>query len=198
MVFEADARHAASEGSVIRSGEERGLARIGDRARADAAGIGDGARLVELGRFAVEPGEHERLPHFADRIDIAPLPGQLPGGAGVITGDAAQHALAGHVGRDEYAPDHSLADVIEVVGVVERLQARRLEGGVCLVDVGDVGVDRQLPAETIGAVGGNVEDAIVVEHRRDGGRQSAVVVTRRRALETIGAEVEKALVRLAA
>ncbi len=67
---------------------------------------------------------------------------------------------------------------------------------VC-VDVGDVDVDRRLAADPVGAVGRKHEHAIVVEYRH-GLRQGAVVVVRRRALEMIGAEVEEAVVGLAA
>ena len=85
-----------------------------------------------------------------------------------------------------------------MIGVVEGLQAGRLERGVGLVDVGDVRVDRQFASEPIGAVGGNVDHPVVVEDRRGGDRQRAIVVVRRRALEMVGAEVEEALGGLAA
>ena len=94
--------------------------------------------------------------------------------------------------------DLRLADVIEVKGVVEGLQAGRLERGVRLVDVGDVGVDSQFASEPVGAVGGNIDHPVVVEDRRDRGRQGAIVVVRGRALEMVGAEIEEALSALAA
>src|SRR6202020_3543327 len=56
----------------------------------------------------------------------------------------------------------------------------------------------QLASEPIGAVGGDVDHPVVVEDRRDGRRQSAIVIIRCRALEMVGAEVEEALGRLAA
>src|SRR5208282_6439231 len=71
LVLKPGARHAARERALIRAGEERGLAGIGDGAHAAGAGVGDRARFVEFGRLAVEVTEQEGLPHLADRIDIA-------------------------------------------------------------------------------------------------------------------------------
>ena len=118
-------------------------------------------------------------------------------GARVVAGDAAQHAGAGIVGVHVLPADLGLAHIVEMIGVVERLQAGRLEGGVRAVDVGDVDVDRRLAADAVGAVRRKIEDAIVVEHRRRD-RQRAVIVVRRRALEMIGAEVEEAVLGLTA
>ena len=136
----------------MRTGEEGGLARIGDRARADEAGVGDRSGFIELRRFSVETREKERLPDFADWIDIAALPGDLAGGAGVVARNAAQQALARDIGRHEGVCDLRLADVVKVVGVVEGLQAGRLKRCIGAIDVGDVEIDRELspPAHRCG------------------------------------------------
>ena len=159
-------RYPARESALARAREERRLARIGDGAHADSARVGDRSGLVECGRLAVETTEQERFPHLADGIDVGALPGQLSGGARVIAGDAAQHAFAGKVSVHEGGADLRLADVVQVVGVVEGLGTGRLERRVGAVDVGDIDVDRHLAANPVGAVGGHVEDAVEVEHRR--------------------------------
>ena len=73
-----------------------------------------------------------------------------------------------------------------------------MERGVRLVDVGHVGVDSQFASEPIGAVGGNIDHPVVIEDRRDRGRQCAIVVVRGCAFEMVGAEIEEALSALAA
>ncbi len=95
------------------------------------------------------------------------------------------------------AGDDSLANVVEMIGVVESLEARGLERGVGLVDIGDVDVDRRFAADTVAAVLRHGEDAVVVEHRRGDG-QGAVVVVGGRALEVVSAQVKEAMVGLAA
>ena len=197
-VLEAGASHAAREGALVRPGKEGGLARIGDRARAERARIGDRSGFIEFRRLAVEARKQGRLPDLPDGIDVAALPRDLSRRARVIAGDAVQHAFARKISVDGRVSDLRLADVIEVIGGVEGLQAGRLERGVGLVDVGDVGVDGQFASESVGAVGGDIDHTVVVEDRRDGDRQRAIVVVHRRALEMIGAEVKVTLRALAA
>ena len=100
-VLKASARHAAGESALVRAGKEGGLVRIGDRAHADRAGVGDRSGFIEFGRLAIETREQERLPDLADGIDEAALPRDLSRGARVIAGDAAQQAFARDIRIDE-------------------------------------------------------------------------------------------------